>query len=67
MESQDELIIITNNNNLIIIITMHENFKHTYEYPPSRMRLGPLRISPLIGNIQVCILHLIDVLSSVVA
>ena len=30
---------------------MHENFKHTYECPPSRMRLG-LRISPLI--IQVC-------------
>ena len=35
---------------------MHENFKHTYEYPPSRMRLG-LRISPLIGNIQVCVLR----------
>ena len=34
---------------------MHVNFKHTYEYPPARMRLG-LRIRPLIGNIQVCVL-----------
>ena len=34
---------------------MHENFKHTYEYSPARMRLG-LRVSPLIGNIQVCVL-----------
>ena len=48
---------------LITIIAMHENFKHTYEYPPSRMRLG-LRISPLIliGNIQVCILRYVLVL-----
>ena len=26
---------------------MPENFKHTYEYSPARMRLG-LRVSPLI-------------------
>ena len=40
---------VTYTNTLLantIAITMHENFKHTYEYPPSRMRLG-LRISPL--------------------
>ena len=38
-----------------LIIATHENFKHTYECLPTRMRLG-LRISPLIGDIQVCIL-----------
>ena len=31
--------------NLITVIAMHENFKHTYEYSPARMRLG-LRVSP---------------------
>ena len=40
---------------LYVLLAMHENFKRTYEYSPARMRLG-LQVSPLIGNIQVCIL-----------
>ena len=33
-----------------------KNFKHTHEWSPTRLRLG-LRASPLIGDIQICILR----------
>ena len=46
---------LTNTNIELLAIATYEEIKNAHEHSTARMRLG-LRVSLLIGNIQICVL-----------